>query len=365
MKKILVLVADYPNNQGGVALMYVHTRNKYYIQHNIDVTVLNFSTTINYIYEGIQVISLEAYKAQNIQYDVLVLHAPNLRNHYKFLLRYEKKFSHLVFFFHGHEVMRLNQAYPKPYAYTHNSWIKIILQDIYDILKLQVWHAYLPTVAKKSDYIFVSEWFYHEVQKYVRLSSEDLQGRIHIINNSVGEIFEKQNYNYLGKTKYDFISIRSYMDGSKYCVDIITEFAKKYPKYNFLLIGKGNFYQHNHKPENIIWIDKYLNHQEILKYINQSSCALLPTRLDAQGVMMCEFATYGIPVITSDLEVCKEVVGDMLNVRLIHNEAVNKIDLEDIYKDLLMHEPYPKSKKFSYINTVQKEEAIIKSNLLK
>lgn len=37
MKKILVLVQDYPNNNGGVALMYVHVRNKYYIQHNIDV----------------------------------------------------------------------------------------------------------------------------------------------------------------------------------------------------------------------------------------------------------------------------------------------------------------------------------------
>jgi len=36
MKKILVLVQDYPNNNGGVALMYVHVRNKYYIQHNID-----------------------------------------------------------------------------------------------------------------------------------------------------------------------------------------------------------------------------------------------------------------------------------------------------------------------------------------
>ena len=44
MKKILVLVQDYPNNNGGVALMYVHVRNKYYIQHNIDVTVLNFSS---------------------------------------------------------------------------------------------------------------------------------------------------------------------------------------------------------------------------------------------------------------------------------------------------------------------------------
>ena len=53
MKNILVLVQNYPNNEGGVALMYVHVRNKYYIQHNIDVTVLNFSSHNDYIIENI------------------------------------------------------------------------------------------------------------------------------------------------------------------------------------------------------------------------------------------------------------------------------------------------------------------------
>ena len=35
MKNILVLVQDYPDNSGSVALMYVHVRNKYYAKHNI------------------------------------------------------------------------------------------------------------------------------------------------------------------------------------------------------------------------------------------------------------------------------------------------------------------------------------------
>ena len=56
MKNILVLVQDYPNNSGGVVLMYVHVRNKYYIQHDIDVTVLNFSSSDDYIIDNIKVI---------------------------------------------------------------------------------------------------------------------------------------------------------------------------------------------------------------------------------------------------------------------------------------------------------------------
>ena len=62
MKKILVLVQDYPNNNGGVALMYVHVRNKYYIQHNIDVTVLNFSSVDDYVIDNIRVITENTYK---------------------------------------------------------------------------------------------------------------------------------------------------------------------------------------------------------------------------------------------------------------------------------------------------------------
>lgn len=58
MKKILVLVQDYPNNNGGVALMYVHVRNKYYIQHNIDVTVLNFSSVDDYVSLSVNISTL-------------------------------------------------------------------------------------------------------------------------------------------------------------------------------------------------------------------------------------------------------------------------------------------------------------------
>ena len=67
--------------------------------------------------DGIKVISLKSYKNDNTKYDVLVLHAANIRNHYKFLKKYGQKFSRLLFFFHGHEVLKINEVYPKPYDY--------------------------------------------------------------------------------------------------------------------------------------------------------------------------------------------------------------------------------------------------------
>ena len=97
-KKILVLVANYPTSSS-VSLMYVHVRNKYYLQQGMDVTVLNFKTDENYEIDGIKVISLKSYENSSERYDTLILHAVNLRNHYRFLRQYEKRFAHLVFFF--------------------------------------------------------------------------------------------------------------------------------------------------------------------------------------------------------------------------------------------------------------------------
>jgi len=359
--KVLVAVADYPNDVGGIASMYVHTRNKYYIKHNIDVTVLNFKTKRNYKIDDIEVISLETYKkTKNKEWDILISHAPNLRNHFRFITKYGGDFQRYIFFFHGHEVMDLGLAYPKPYKWAQKErGLRNFMQKIYDFVKLKVWHFYLPNVSKKSDFIFVSEWFFKQFERYVKLGKQDLNERVHIIYNSVGEIFENNTYPKGDDKEFDFISIRSYMDKPKYCVDVIHDLAMRYPKYKFLIIGKGEFYKVHNIPDNVVWLEQYLRHDEILEQINRAKCALLPTRLDAQGVMMCEFATYGIPVITSNIEVCEEVFSNIKNVEFIEND-VALVDLEFYYNKLLESNESFRTDKFSYKNTVALEERIIK-----
>ena len=61
MQNVLVAVENYPNNNGGVALAYVHTRNKAYALNGIDVTVLSFCAKEDYIYDDIRVITIKTY----------------------------------------------------------------------------------------------------------------------------------------------------------------------------------------------------------------------------------------------------------------------------------------------------------------
>jgi hypothetical protein len=193
--KLLVLVRDYPRLDGSIPLMYVHTRNQYYIQNNIDVTVLNFSANQKYVYDGIPVITLKDYvENKGETYDILVCHAPNIRNHYQFLKKHEKEFPKIVFFFHGHEVVRINKIYPKPFRYYKKSRLRRIMQDLYDTVKLKLWHDYFPTIAYKSFFVFVSEWMFNEFFKWTKIKKELLSDKYAIIHNGVGKVFEIKSY---------------------------------------------------------------------------------------------------------------------------------------------------------------------------
>ncbi len=360
--KLLVAVADYPNPDGGVKLMYVHVRNKSYHENGADVTVLNFKTNNDYVIDGIKVISLKTYLKSKQNFDMLISHAPNIRNHYRFLKKNQKKFNKLLFFFHGHEVEKITRVYPEPYFFNKKNIFRKSLQKCYDNLKLKLWHSYLPKLANKSSFIFVSNDFKNIAMNFLKLSEEDLNKNVHVINNSVGKIFEEQTYNADCEKEYDFISIRSTMDDATYCVDLVTEFAKKYPQYKFLVIGKGNFYKHVKKPENVTWVNTHLSHEDMLNKIDSAKCALMPTRKDTQGVMSCELVTYGIPLITSGIPICEEVFDGISNVKFIDNNP-DKVDLENVYTNLLSNLHCDKPTKYSYVNTILKEEKLIKGML--
>lgn len=355
--KILVAVVDYPDVNGKTAMMYVHTRNKYYIHNNIDVTVLNFSAKDAYIIDKIKVISLNSYKRQVAHYDALVLHAPNIRNHYLFLKKYGKYFPKFMFFYHGHEVLALNKEYPAPYFYIKRNIIKNLIQDFYDALKLLLWRHYLPQIIHKSRFVFVSQWMYQKFIEYIRIPKSTIANHFNIIYNSVDKVFEKQIFDDLCNKKYDFITIRANLDGSKYAIDVVNRIAQNTPNAKFLVVGRGNFFKYYHKADNITWLDKTLAHNEIISLLQESKVALMPTRTDAQGVMMCEMAAFGIPVITSDIPVCHEIFDGFENVTFIDN-----VDEELSLKDYISSKRCQSIKdvRFYANHTMSKEVNIIK-----
>lgn len=361
--KALVAVANYPNNSGNVSLMYVHSRNRYYVAHGIDVTVLNFNTKENYIIDGINVISLQSYMKSDEEYDVLICHAANIRNHYFFLKKNGCRFRNYIFFFHGHEVLRGRKVYSKPYDFIKYSIGKKIyfkFKDIYDVFKLRIWRRFYVRNVDKSHYVFVSKWMLDEFLKWTQVPYEKIKDVSSITYNCIGKAFEDTEYNYASEKKYDFITIRSNLDGSKYCVDLVNDIARNNPNYRFLLVGKGRFFDYYEKADNLEWRNQTMKHDEIIECLNASRCALMPTRTDAQGLMMCEMASTGIPLITSDISVCHEVFEGFPNVAFINNDNPSVL-FEKEFIRLLDEVPYQRNTKYYNSNTSRIETELILS----
>ena len=107
-------------------------------------------------------------------------------------------------------------------------------------------------------------------------------------------------------------------------------------------------------------MEKYLTPDEIVELLNQSKCALMPTKNDTQGILACEMATFGMPMITSDIDVCRIVFDGFPNVAYISNND-NNISLQLIVDGLKPAKQ--KVEKYYSKNTIDKEIELIKSIL--
>lgn len=363
--RILVLAENYPMPDGSVSLMYIHTRNLYYRMLGADVTVINFRAKQCADMNGIRVITMQEYQRHkdSQRYDLLVSHASNIKHHYRFIRKYGSLFPHHVFFFHGHEVLRRSKAYPPLFDWKkRRSMLITAANDLYDSFKLRVWKNYFENRRnmQNTELIFVSQWMLDEFLKNTKVRPEAIAGRSHIIYNSIGMIFENNIYE-PEEAEYDFVTVRASIDGEKYCVDVVNKLAKNNPQYKFLVVGRGELFSHIEKAENLEWRNVNMQHEEMIRLFARCRFALMPTRTDAQGLMMCEMATYGIPVITSDIPVCHEALGSFDNVSFISNDGDDDLSVHAERLSGTNPEAGRKNEKYYQKNTSGKEYELFRT----
>lgn len=359
--RVLVLVQSYPSENNKYAMNYVHTRNLEYIKDGVNVDVLSFSANKSYEYEGINVYTKEEYvqKKLNQTIDLAISHAPNLRNHIRFLRQHDSMIKNILMFIHGHEVMKMSMYYPRPYSFVKSSTAKQKVRDLYDVYKLKILKHFISKNFAKSKlkFIFVSNWMKEVFLENIPIDPVILDKNSFVIPNSMNTVFLENSYSQK-EIKADFVTIRP-LDNSKYAIDVVVELARKHPELSFHIYGKGNFFEYNDKPANVEVFQEFFSPNALADLFDHYRCALLPTRLDAQGVMMCEAATYGIPLVTSDLPICLEMLDSFENVFFFNNNELN-IDLNEALNNIKLQQEI-KKEKFSSLKTVQKEIDVIKS----
>jgi glycosyltransferase involved in cell wall biosynthesis len=358
--KILVLTEAYPSEHNIYAMRFVHTRLKEFVRTGFDITVLSFQSDTSYSFEGINVIPLSSFSHQD-KYDLIISHAPNIRNHIKFLLSHGKCAKMVVFVIHGHEVLKTKNYYPEPYEFNKGKFysIKSILRNTYDIIKCKLLAIYInKNLASKVKIIFVSNWMKNAFLENVNIKQTSLDKNSQVISNCIGIKFIEESYNPNTKKEADFVTIRP-LDNPKYAIDTVMQIALSNPEHSFHIYGMGKFFDYHKPPKNVTVFKHYIQNEEIPALLTNYKAALMPTRLDSQGVSMCEMATFGIPMVVSDISICREMMEGFNNVAFVNNDSpvfYAKDFLKSVNPDSVIDK-----QKFSLENTVFKEIEYIES----
>lgn len=341
MKKLIVLCQNYPSPENPFSQPFVHTRLLEYAKH-FELVVISFASKKPYEFEGVKVLTESAFNEdfRDFIFDLMISHAPNIKNHYRFIFLNLFKFKKLMLVLHGYEVIDIhkriyNQKTFYKFPYSHSKLVRF-----YHKIKLPLTSLLLKSLSrlKSCNFVFVSEILYNEVLEDLRCNIFSKGENTFIVNNPINQIFNTNSYTPL--PLFDFICIRPF-DDPKYGVDIYIYLAQNNPQFTFHLYGKGVLPYLMQIPKNLKIIDSFLTPFEILPILNKFKACILPTRWDSQGVLACEIAAYGMPLLTSSLEVCKEMLSKYSNVEFVPNEQFADIDLRQIsFKNIKLNRKF-------------------------
>ncbi|HEY9839129.1 MAG TPA: hypothetical protein V6D23_01640, partial [Candidatus Obscuribacterales bacterium] len=204
--------------------------------------------------------------------------------------------------------------------------------------------------------VFVSHWMQRAFLDCVGLDSALVEANSAIIPNSIHPVFLASSWQPREPFAADFVTIRP-LDNPKYAVDQVRELALAHPQLRFDVYGRGRFFAHYPPPPNLSWFDRFLKPEEMVELLGRYRAALMPTRLDAQGVMMCELASFDMPVLTSDLPICREMLAGFPRVTYLEQDP----DLNKSLQELATLPPNLNRTRFAPEVTIAQELQLIES----
>jgi hypothetical protein len=335
---VLVMCTGYPSEENPYNCTWAHIRNRYYVSRGVSVDVVVVGSNKTYMIDGVTVVRHKeaVSRIKGGVYDAVISHSPNMRAHLPFLKK--NNASPVMLFMHGSESMSINHDYPPPYGFVKDNVIKRLARDIYDKLKFISLRRYILSESALIQVVFVSGWMKEVFCKNVLdVAAHGIP--FHIINNSLGEKFLDSQWSLVPEPYADFVTLRR-LDDSKYCIDLIVESALANPDKKYHIYGKGSYFKHYPKPANITHFDFHIKNDEIPALLSKYRCALMPTRCDAQGVMVCE------------------MVSDFGNVKLLPlADFGQKINIKALD---FSYDPHVVRQRFACDWTVEKELLLIK-----
>lgn len=307
---LVILTGSYPSLDAPYSHMFVHTRSKQYIEqgHKVIVLVPN-ETSRTYIIDGVTVIlgPVNELKTHFLNVDRVMIHlllhrfnkAIDASVLYRFVL--DNKLPTL-FFIHGVEVQTVwNDRRDDISWHSPKSIARWLYRDCYLIKRM------ISTLTEfvESDipvkFVTPSKWMLHEA---IKNTGVDLSKKSFVIANGIDTKSFKFTDRWADRER--LLSIRPLNYAGKYAVDLLLEAANRMPpNIHTALYGMGPDEAKIKKVINDLNMSdrftlnpRFLQSSEISKVHQQAGIYLGVTRMDAQGVSMCEAMSSGLPTVS-------------------------------------------------------------------
>ena len=312
--KIAIVSPNYPSeNSGGFG--FVHARAKLYGENN-NVHIFAFTGfNIKRIFEEINITEGNKSSLNDeilaFNPDVLAVHFPD----FQIIHLVQNIDIPKVIWIHGHEILFSTRISSKPKNIIDSLIKRVFLfpRQIYQMLLLRSF------LAKVNKVIFVSNWMRTSAEKSVFRKFHNAE----VIPNPVDtNLFKYQDdiVNNIGKT----VSIRG-LQNTKYGIDLGIEAFANENEISFDIYGQGKLYSKyvdliRRKKSNTRIFKVALQHSQIPSLLSKYSIFIAPSRVEAQGVSMCEAMSCGLPIVATNIGGIPEFVRNGIDGFLVEKE---------------------------------------------
>ena len=323
--RIAIICPEY-SSEGKYSYGFVHARAKLYSKSGVEIKVfIQSKKRDTYIFEGIKVIKEPKKELRNsiCEFDpgVLAIHYP----HYKIISLVRKLSYPKVVWIHGHEILwnfRLRSS--SGLLDFIKKRIVLIPREIYQKLLIR-------NFLKKVNYnIFVSNWMLKTAEKHTRTKFP----RTRVIPNPVDmDLFYFQKPESMCRG----VSLRS-LDNTKYGIDIAIRAFSNNKAASLDIVGDGRFKKRylrliNRTNSNALILDQTVNHDQLPAFFHRYDFFVAPSRVEAQGLAMCEAMACGLPVVATNVGGIPEFVRNGVDGYLVSPDDPEA--LNDAIKGLL------------------------------
>lgn len=317
--KLAIISSRYPSEQNFYAHTFVHARSRFFKAKGAEVSVyVPASKPCHYVYQGVDVYHLDARDiAKKLsQYDLVYFHLLNIypQPWLSGAAIYKEVVKHRIpsaFYIHGSEVQKyFSRRFDSKLSFFEAA--KLLYKDFFHIPIMKKYVNSL--MGLNCVFITPSKWMEQETIEQLGLSPQKFNA--HIIPNGINT----QLFKPLSSVDNKKILCIRPLSSNKYAVDIAIKTMVNLPEFTMDIYGQGPKKDEYQTLINSLGLNKrvslkseFIQHDEMPRVMHKYSYFMSPTRMDAQGVTMCEALSAGRIVISSDNTAIPEFIEDGVN----------------------------------------------------